>query len=292
VTVLNAVVQGIMLGGFYALLACGLSLIFGVMRIINLAHGALAVLGAFVAWWLVDRTGISPFLAIVPALVVMFALGYALSRGMLERSLRSGVLIPLLTTFGLAIVIENALLGVFSPDVRSLGGQAGKVTITSWALSDQISISALGMLILAVAVAVLGGLHLFLARTSMGRSMRATAQDADTAELVGINSSSVYAKAVGIATATAALAGFFLAIRAVVEPSSGPAQLIFAFEAVVIGGFGSLWGTLVGGLILGVAQTLGALVDPHYANLIGHLVFLAVLTFRAGGIFVAQEASA
>lgn len=291
-TVLNAVIQGMILGGFYALLACGLSLIFGVMRIINLAHGALAVLGAFLAWWVVDVTGVSPFVALVPTLVVMYGVGYALQRGMLERSLRAGVLIPLLTTFGLAIVVENMLLAVFSPDVRSLGGQAGKVTIASWAITDQLAVSAIGMLILSVAVAVLGGLHLFLTRTGMGRIMRATAQDPDTAELVGVDSKGVYARAVGIATATAALAGFFLAIRAVVEPSSGPTQLIFAFEAVVIGGFGSLWGTLVGGLILGVAQTLGALVDPHYANLAGHLVFLAVLVFRGGGIFAPRGASA
>lgn len=290
-TVLNAVIQGIMLGGFYALLATGLSLIFGVMRIINLAHGSLAVLGAFLAWWVVDKTGISPFLALIPALVVMFGVGYALQLGMLERSLRSGPLIPLLTTFGLAVVVDNALLGVFTPDVRSLGGPAGKVTIASWAITDQIAVSAIGMLILGVAAAVLLGLHFFLARTGMGRSMRATAQDPDTAELVGVDSRAVYARAVGIATATAALAGFFLAVRAVVEPSSGPTQLIFAFEAVVIGGFGSLWGTLVGGLILGVAQTLGALVDPHYANLGGHLVFLAVLAFRGRGIFEARGVS-
>jgi branched-chain amino acid transport system permease protein len=148
------------------------------------------------------------------------------------------------------------------------------------------------MLILTVSIGVLGGLHLFLTRTGMGRIMRATAQDPDTAELVGVDSRGVYARAVGIATATAALAGFFLSIRAVVEPSSGPTQLIFAFEAVVIGGFGSLWGTLVGGLVLGVAQTLGALVDPHYANLAGHLVFLAVLAFRGGGIFSPRGASA
>ncbi|MCJ7796763.1 MAG: branched-chain amino acid ABC transporter permease, partial [Thermoleophilia bacterium] len=127
-TVVNALIQGIMLGGFYALLACGLSLLFGVMRIINLAHGALAVLGAFLAWAVVDKTGLSPFLALVPTLAIMFGVGYALQKGMLERSLRAGELIPLLTTFGLAIVIENGLLKVFSADVRSMGGTAGAVT--------------------------------------------------------------------------------------------------------------------------------------------------------------------
>jgi branched-chain amino acid transport system permease protein len=292
VTWVNAVVQGVLLGGFYALLASGLALLFGVMRIINLAHGDLAVVGAFLAWVLVDRTDLSPFLALVPVLAVMYALGYALQRGMLERSLRAGVLIPLLTTFGLAIVIQNGLLEVFSPDVRSLGGAAGDVTTTSWRIADELSVPALGLLILAVAVGVLGALHLFLRRTSLGRAMRAAAQDADTAELVGVDSRSVYARAAGIAVAIAALGGVFLAVRSAVDPSSGPTQLIFAFEAVVIGGFGSLWGTLVGGIVLGVAQTIGAEIDPQYSVLSGHLVFLAALVVRGGGILVRREAAA
>jgi branched-chain amino acid transport system permease protein len=291
-TILNAVIQGIMLGGFYALLACGLSLIFGVMRIINLAHGDLAVIGAFLAWAFVQYLGLPPLLALPPVLVIMFALGYALQRGMLERSLRAGVLIPLLTTFGLAIVIQNVLLSVFTADVRSLGGSAGMLTTTSWAVSDQISVSLLGIVILAVAVLVLGGLHVFLSRAPLGRAMRATAEDADTAELCGVNSRSVYARASGIAIGTAALAGIFLAIRSSVEPSSGPTQLVFAFEAVVIGGFGSLWGTLGGGIALGVAQTIGAQIDPHYSILAGHLVFLAVLIARSAGVVVKREVTA
>ncbi len=291
-TWVNAIIQGIMLGGFYALLACGLSLMFGVMRIINLAHGDLAVLGAFLTWVLVDKTHFPLIVSLVLALIVMFGVGWALQRVLLERSLRSGMLIPLLTTFGLGIVIENLLLEAFSPDVRSLGGNAGAVTTASWRITDQLSISALGILILGVAIIVLGGLHLFLARTSLGRAMRATAQDPDTAELVGVDSRSVYARAAGIAVVTAALAGAFLAIRAVVDPSSGPTQLIFAFEAVVIGGFGSLWGTLLGGFVLGVAQTIGAQIDPQSSALAGHLVFLAVLAFRSGGILMARGAEA
>jgi branched-chain amino acid transport system permease protein len=291
-TWLNAVIQGILLGGFYALLAIGLSLMFGVMRIINLAHGDLAVVGAFAAWVLVDRTDVSPFLALLPLLVAMYALGYLLQRVMLERSIRAGILIPLLTTFGLAIVIQNLLLEVFSPDVRSLGGPAGDVTTASWRIAEQLSVSALGLLILAVAITVLGALHVFLRRTSLGLAMRATAQDADTAELVGVDARSVYARAAGIAVATAALGGVFLAIRSAVDPASGPTQLIFAFEAVVIGGFGSLWGTLLGGIVLGVAQTIGAEIDPQYSVLSGHLVFLAVLLVRSGGILVGREATA
>ena len=285
---LNAIVQGVFLGGLYALFACGLSLIFGVMRIINLAHGDLAVLGAFLVWSLTVHLGVSPFVAVLLALPVMLAVGYLLHRTVLARSLRGGPLTPLLTTFGLAIVVQNALLQVYSPDVRSLGGAAGGIATGSWRITGELSLSYLGALILAVAVLVLGGLQLMLRRTAFGREMRATAQDPDTAALVGVPAQSVYARATAIAVATATLAGVFLAIRSTFDPSSGPTQLIFAFEAVVIGGLGSLWGTLWGGIVLGVAQTIGATIDPQYSILAGHLVFLAVLAGPRGRSFFAR----
>ncbi len=288
----NAIIQGVLLGGLYALLACGLSLMFGVMRIINLAHGDIAVLGAYLVWAVVERTSISPFLAALLVLPAMLVLGYALQILLLERSRRAGPLVPLLTTFGLAIVIQNMLLQVFSPDVQSLGGNVGDLTTASWQITDQLSIPIIGVVILVVAVAALSGLQLFLLRTRLGREMRATAQDPDTAQLVGINARDVYARATAIAVATAALAGLFLAIRSTFDPSSGPTQLIFAFEAVVIGGFGSLWGTLAGGIVLGVAQAIGEQINPQYSILAGHLVFLAVLASRRGGILAAREAQA
>ncbi len=281
----NAVIQGIFLGGFYALLACGLSLMFGLMRIINLAHGDIAVLGAYLITVVLDHWGVSPFIGFVAVLPIMLALGYLLQRLILERSLRSGVLVPLLTTFGLAIVIQNLLLEQFSPDVRSLGGDAGWITTASWQITNQISIPAIGALALVVAVATLGGLQLYLSRTPSGRRMRATAQDPDTAELVGIDSRSVYAWGTAIAVGTAGLAGMFLAMRSTFDPYAGSTQLIFAFEAVVIGGLGSLWGTLAGGIVLGVSQTIGAQIDPQYSVLAGDLVFLAVLASPRGGIF-------
>ena len=291
-TWVNAVVQGILLGGLYALLACGLSLMFGVMRIINLAHGDLAVLGAFLVTVVLDHADVSPFIAFIPVLPVMLLLGFGLQRTLLDRSLRSGVLIPLLTTFGLSIVIQNLLLEQFSPDVRSLGGNAGAITTASWKITDQLAISGLGALILAVAVTVLGGLQLFLSHTDAGRRMRATAQDRDTAELVGIDARAVYARATALAVAIAGLAGMFLAIRSTFEPLSGPSQLIFAFEAVVIGGIGSLWGTLAGGIVLGVAQTIGAEIDPQYSALAGHLVFLVVVASPRGRLFTWRSATA
>jgi branched-chain amino acid transport system permease protein len=288
----NAVLQGVFLGGLYALFACGLSLMFGVMRIINLAHGDIAVLGAFGVWEVATSAHVSPLLALVAALPVMLVLGYLLQRTVLARSLRSGVLTPLLTTFGLAIVLQNAMLQIFSPDVRSLGSLAGSISTGSWKLTDQLSVPYLGLLILAVAVLVLGGLQLTLRRTAFGREMRATAQDPDTAALVGVPASSVYARATAIAVATATLAGAFLAIHSTFDASSGPVQLIFAFEAVVIGGLGSLWGTLTGGIVLGIAQTLGANIDPQYSILAGHLVFLVILASPRGRFVATRSAHA
>ena len=277
---INQIVQGILLGGYYAVLACGLSLMFGVMRIINLAHGALAVLGAYLVWVLAAHHGLSPWVALVPVLTVMALFGWGLQRTMLERSLRAGVLTPLLTTFGLAIVIENLLFEKFGADERSLFPYIGTLGYDSWTVTSQIHLAKLYVLIFVVAVALLGGLQLFLKRTPIGRALRATAEDPDTAELVGVNSRAVYALAAAIAVATAALAGAFLGMRSSFNPYSGSQQLIFAFEAVVIGGLGSLWGTLAGGIVLGVAQTVGAQINPQWSLLAGNVVFLAILAAR------------
>ncbi len=290
-TWVNAVLQGVFLGGYYALLAAGLALMFGLMRIINLAHGDIAVLGAYLIMVVLDHWNVSPFIGLLPVLPVMVALGYLLQRTVLDRSLRSGVLVPLLATFGLSIVIQNVLLERFSPDVRSLGGQAGSIATASWQVTNQIAIPAVGFAALAVAAAILGGLQLYLSRTQSGRRMRATAQDPDTAELVGIDSRNVYAWGTAIAVAIATVAGLFLAIRSTFDPYAGPTQLIFAFEAVVIGGLGSLWGTLAGGIVLGVAQTVGAQINPQYSILAGDLVFLAVLASPRGGLIRARWAA-
>jgi branched-chain amino acid transport system permease protein len=289
-TWVNAVVQGVLLGGLYALFACGLSLLFGVMRIINLAHGDLALLGTFMVFVVVDNLGWSPFAALIIVLPGAAVVGWALQRLMFDRAMQGGELAPLLATFGLSIVIGNLLLETFSADTHGLS--AGALETSAWRISDDLSIGALPALIFVVAVLLLGGLQLFLSHTPLGRAMRATADDPATAELVGIDARRVYATAAAIAIATAALAGAFFGMRSSFDPSLGPAQLIFAFEAVIIGGLGSLWGTLVGGIILGVAQAVGAEIDPAWSILSGHIVFLAVLAFRQGGIFAVQEARA
>jgi branched-chain amino acid transport system permease protein len=292
-TWVNAVLQGIMLGGFYGLLACGLALMFGLMRIINLAHGDLAVLGAYLTYLLLEHWHTSPFLAFLPVLPAMLLIGYVLQRVLLERSLRSGLLVPLLTTFGLSIVIQNLLDQGFSVNDRSLGAQAGSVATASWQITSQLSIPAIGALTLGVAIVIYGGLQVFLSRTGSGRQMRATAQDPDTAELVGINSRAVYARATAIAVAIAAVGGVFLAIRSSFTPYTGPTYLIFAFEAVVIGGLGSsLWATLAGGIVLGIAQTIGGQINPEYPVLAGHIVFLVVLASPRGGLLNLRRATA
>jgi len=276
----NQVIQGVLLGGYYALIACGLSFMFGVMRIINLAHGDLAILAAFLVWAIVEHSGMSPFLALALVLPVMGALGWLLQRVMLERSLRAGMLVPLLTTFGLAIVIQNLLFLAFGADIRSLAPAIGDLAFNSWSLGSHIYIGQLAGLIFLVAVLMLGGLQLMLARTPLGRSIRAIAEDPDTAELVGIDSRRVYAAAAAIAVMTVAVGGTFLGMRATFSPYAGPIQLIFAFEAVVIGGLGSMWGTLAGGIVLGVAQNLGALIAPNGFLIVGHAVFLLALGAR------------
>jgi branched-chain amino acid transport system permease protein len=277
---LNQVIQGVLLGGYYAMIACGLSFMFSVMRIINLAHGSLSIVAAFALWLLAERLGISPFSGLVLVLPAMALIGVALQRFILEQSLRGGALVPILSTFGLTIVIENLLFENFGADTRSLAPFIGSLSYDSWEISDDLSIGELAALMFVTAVVLLGGLQIFLSRTHLGRSIRATAEDADTAGLVGINARAVNAIATAIAMMTVGVAGAFLAMRATFDPYAGSPQLIFAFEAAVIGGAGALWGTLIGGIVLGVAQSIGAQINPQGFLIAGHVVFLAILFVR------------
>lgn len=289
-TWLNAVIQGILVGGFYALFACGLSLLFGVMGIINLAHGDFAVIAGYVAVVLVPQTHLPMvfgFLVVVP----IFALGgYILQRTIFQAALNRGdPLTILLVTFGLSIITENALLQAFTSNGQSLN--IGNLIADSINPSNVISISDISLVVLIVAVVVLGGLQLMLSRTSTGRTIRAVADDREAAELVGINYRHVFGIAAAIALSTVALAGLASGMISEFAPASGTNNLLFAFEAVVIGGIGSLWGTLVGGIVLGVAQQIGAQINPAYQILAGHIVFLAVLAFRSRGLFAVREAA-
>ena len=278
----NQIVQGVMLGGYYALIACGLSFMFGVMRVINLAHGSLAVLAAFALFVLADRFGISPFIGFLIVVPAMAVLGWILQVAIIEKSSRAGMLIPILSTFGLAIVLDNLMFEQFGADTRSLAPYIGSLSYDSWAVNDDIYIGKLAALTFATAVILLGGLQLFLTHTPLGRAIRATAEDADTVGLIGINARTVNATATAIAMATVGITGGALAMRATFDPYAGAPQLIFAFEAAVIGGAGSLWGTLIGGIALGLAQSIGAQINPQGFLIGGHLVFLAILFTRLG----------
>ena len=276
----NQIIQGVLLGGYYALIACGLSFMFGVMGVINLAHGSLAVLSAYALFVLADRFGVQPFLGLGLVIPLMAVIGWALQRLVLERSARGGLLVPVLSTFGLSIILDNLLFQGFGADTRSLAPYIGDLSYDSWTLSGDISIGKLAALTMAVAIVLLGGIETFLNRTLIGRAIRATSEDPDTVGLVGVNARRVNAIAAAIALATVAIAGAFLGMRATFDPYAGAPQLIFAFEASVIGGAGSLWGTLIGGVVLGVAQSLGALLNPQGFFIAGHLAFLAVLFAR------------
>ncbi len=276
----NQIIQGVLLGGYYALIACGLSFLFSVMRIINLAHGSLAILASYALFALADNFGVSPFLGLIVVVPAMAALGWGLQKTVIERSSRAGPLVPVLSTFGLSIVLDNVLFQGFGADTRSLAPYVGTLSYDSFDLTDDISLGSLALLTFATAVILLGGLQFLLSRTALGRAIRATAEDPDTVGLLGVNAARVNAISMAIAMATVAVAGEFLAMRATFAPYAGAAQLLFAFEATVIGGVGSLWGTLAGGIVLGVAQSVGAQVHPQGFLIAGHAAFLIVVFVR------------
>jgi branched-chain amino acid transport system permease protein len=280
---IDAIIQGILLGGYYAILAAGLSLMFGVIRFINLAHGDLAVLGAYIVLFFVEHFHLPVGWAILVMLPILAAIGWALQAFLFARTMRGGFLLPLLTTFGLGAVLQNGIYGLFGADAKSLGNFLGNLSWASWKLPFHHSIGKLPGYTFIAAVVILTVLQLVLSYTKLGRAIRATSTDLEAAELSGVDAKRIQRAAVAIAVALAGIAGAALASRSLVSPYAGPAQLIFAFEAVVIGGIGSLWGTLVGGIVLGIAQNLGAIVSPQLFQLAGHTVFLVVLAYRYAG---------
>jgi branched-chain amino acid transport system permease protein len=280
---LDTIIQGVLLGGLYALFAAGLSLIFGVMRLVNLAHGDMIILAAFLMLALAQMLGLGLIPALLLAVPGMFVLGYALQYLVLNRVIGKDILPPLLITFGVSILVQNGLLEAFSADSRRLA--AGEIETASIPLLPGLAIGVMPLLTLIAAVLVIIGLNQIFYRTALGRAFRAVSDDPSTAQLMGIDNRRLFALAMGIALAVCAVAALFLGIRANFDPSIGPARLIFAFEAVIIGGLGSLWGTLAGGVVLGLAQTIGASINPEWQILSGHLAFLLVLLVRPRGLF-------
>jgi branched-chain amino acid transport system permease protein len=282
-TILNALVQGMLLGGLFAMAALGLSIAFGVLRVVNLAHGEIMTLGAYFAYMTLSALGINVWLSLVVVVPLMGIAGYWVQRLVLQRALRLSELSPLLVTFGISIIIPNVLIEVFTNDKKPI--PTGVLAVQSITITDGLTIGVLPLLTMIVAVVLIAGLQFFLARTRMGRFMRAAADDSDTLRLMGVDYRKVYAFAMALAFGIAALAGVFFGMRqGGVTPFDGQLTVLFAFEAVIIGGLGSLWGTLAGGVVLGVAQTVAGQISPELPLLVGNLVFIAILVFRPTGI--------
>ena len=279
---LDTIVQGILLGGLYALFAAGLSLVFGIMRLVNLAHGDLIILAAYLILVIMSALGLHPFVAVLIAAPVMFAAGWLLQTFVLNRVVGEDILPPLLVTFGLSVVIQNGLLEGFTADSQKL--TAGSIESASIPLGF-VTIGVMPLLTLVSAVVLIFALNQLFYRTALGRAFRATSDDAVTAGLMGIRPQRIFAVATGIALVVATISALYLGIRANFDPSIGPARLIYAFEAVIIGGLGSLWGTLAGGIVIGVAQALGAAVNPEWQILSGHIAFVLVLLVWPRGLF-------
>ena len=278
---IDSLIQAILLGGLYALFAAGLSLVFGIMRLVNLAHGDLIVFSAYITLAFVSLLGLHPFVAAFMAAPVMFGIGWLLQRLVLNRVLGPDILPPLLVTFGLSIVLQNALLETWSADSRRLS--VGALETASLSLGP-ITVGVLPVMTFVTAIIVIVALNQISFKTELGRAFRATSDDPVTAQLMGIRPNSIFATAMGLAMVIAVIAALYLGIRANFDPSIGPARLIYAFEAVIIGGLGSLWGTLLGGIIIGVAQTLGATINPEWQILAGHIAFLVVLSIKPRGL--------
>jgi branched-chain amino acid transport system permease protein len=279
---IDTLVQGILLGGLYALFAAGLSLVFGIMRLVNLAHGDMIIFAAFAILLITGSLGLNPFLAALIAAPLMFALGWALQRFVLNRVLGKDILPPLLVTFGLSVALQNGMLEAFSADSQRI--PAGPLESASVNLGI-VTVGWMPILTFATAIAVIVGLNQIFYRTALGRAFRATSDDPVTASLMGIAPKGIFAIATGLAMVVVTIAALYLGMRANFDPSIGPARLIYAFEAVIIGGLGSLWGTLAGGIIIGVAQTMGAAINPEWQILSGHIAFLIVLLIRPRGLF-------
>ncbi|MEI6450451.1 MAG: branched-chain amino acid ABC transporter permease [Actinomycetes bacterium] len=280
----NVAIQGVLLGGLYALFATGLALVFGVMRMVNLAHGDLGILAAFVALFLFQSLHLGVMWSGLVTIAIMFVVGYLLQRGLLNFTLGSDDTRPIVVTFGLSIIIQNGLIMWFSADSQGL--DAGRIENISIRINDQLSIGWFPLLVFVTSIVVIALLQTFLNRTKLGRAFRATSDDREAAELMGIDNRHIYGLAMAIALAIVALAGILLAVRTTFDPTQGSFRLIFAFEAVIMGGMGSIWGTLIGAIVLGLSQTLGSQAfGSGWGLLVGHLVFLTVLAVRPSGFF-------
>ncbi len=280
--ILTPVIMGILLGGLYALIALGLSLVFGVMRLINLAHGDLVILGSYGAYALMTFLGIDPIVGLIISVPVMFAIGFGIQRYLMDRAFKISAEAPLIIAFGISLVIQNANQIIWSPLSR---GITTTYSLKSFNIGNlQFPLSYLLDFIAGILVMV--ALREFLSRTYIGRAITAASQDRRAAQLMGINTKMIYGYAFAIAMISAAIAGVFLGMTFPFTPTSGISFLTIAFGTVIIGGLGSMLGTFLGGMILGVVQTLGGyFFGPATQMLILYLIVLFILAIRPQGIF-------
>lgn len=278
----ETLLNGLMLGALYALFGLGLSLSVGVMRMINIAHGDLIVVGAYLTSVVMSGAGLGAFTALLVVIPMMFALGWMLQIVLLNRVTGGDPLAPLLLTFGLSIVLQNVLQEMFTADTRSL--QAGDLAGLGFNLAG-VSIGVLPSISALASIALLGATHWLVGNTHFGRQARAVSDDPGTARLVGVNDRRFFAMMTGVIFSMIGIAAVLYALRTPFSPTAGPERLLYSFEAVVLGGLGNIWGTLFGGLVIGVAQLFGAKMASGLGPFFGHLVFLLVLLARPQGLF-------
>ena len=280
---INSIIQGILVGGLYALFAAGLSLIFGVMRLVNIAHGDLIILSAFLGLTISTSLNLHPFISLIVVIPIMAIFGYVLQRGILNKTLGNDILPPLLVTFGLSVIIQNSLLEIYTADPQKMN--AGVIEVASLSLPGGLSIGWYPLIMFVISVLIIGILQFVFYKTALGRAFRATSDNQEIAQLMGLSKYHIFGLAMAISMIVVTIAGIFLGVRTSFDPAAGPSRLIFGFEAVIIGGLGNLWGTLIGGIILGVSQNIGAKINPGWQILAGHIAFIIVLAFRPKGLF-------
>ena len=280
---INSIIQGILVGGLYALFASGLSLIFGVMRLVNIAHGDLIILSAFLGLTISTSLNLHPFISLIVVIPIMSIFGYVLQRGILNKTLGNDILPPLLVTFGLSVIIQNSLLEIYTADPQKMN--AGVIEVASLSLPGGLSIGWYPLIMFVISVLIIGILQFVFYKTALGRAFRATSDNQEIAQLMGLSKNHIFGLAMAISMIVVTIAGIFLGVRTSFDPAAGPSRLIFGFEAVIIGGLGNLWGTLIGGIILGVSQNIGAKINPGWQILAGHIAFIIVLAFRPKGLF-------
>jgi len=284
---LETVINGALLGGLYSLLGIGLALVFGVMRVVNIAHGEFMVLSAFFAVMLVSLfPSVHPLLMLIPVVAASFVVGYVYQAAIVNRVAKSpDPLAPLLLTFGVSIVLRNVMVEVFGADVRSI--QVGELSRSSLNIFG-LSIGVMPLLTLVLAVVLFLLLQWVLKRTKFGRIVRATADRRDIVRLFGVKPDHIYNYIMGLSLALGAIGGVLLAVRSSFTPFSGVERLLIAFEVVVLGGLGSFWGALLGGIALGMAQLIGLKFDPNAGLLYAHLLFFVMLLIRPAGLISNQ----